>query len=191
VVYDLARLRLPRIPVCPVAGRRRRVERQERHGELAAAQRGLLDVTDLRLTGKLVGLLKPVDADVSKRQLDGFELFRLVQAEEKDLLARGKICDLHGRHRAPEHVLKAQRADGPLDLRVHAVAQRIGDLAQHHRVALRMLQKENDKSDADKRGFGGPAPTLAHHRMRLLVQDPPQQISECRGYSFIYEELRQ
>ena len=78
VVYDLARLRFPRIPVCPVARRGRRVERQERHGELAAAQRGLLDVTDLRLTGKLVGLLKPVDADVSKRQLDGFELFRLV-----------------------------------------------------------------------------------------------------------------
>ena len=78
VVYDLSRLRFPRIPVCPVARRGRRVERQERHGELAAAQRGLLDVTDLRLTGKLVGLLKPVDADVSKRQLDGFELFRLV-----------------------------------------------------------------------------------------------------------------
>ena len=30
-------------------------------------------------------------------------------------------------------------------------------------MALRMLQKENDESDADKRGFGGPAPTLAHH----------------------------
>jgi len=95
-VYDLSRLRFPRIPVCPVAGRGRRVERQKRHGELAAAQRGLFDITNLRLAGKLVGLFKPVQADVPKRQLDGFKLFRLVQAEEKDLLACGQIGDLHG-----------------------------------------------------------------------------------------------
>ena len=105
VVYNLARLRLQCVPVCPVARRSRRVERQERHGELAAAQRGLLDISDLGFAGELVGFFKPVDADVPERQLDGFELFRLVQTKKKDLLARGQVSDLHGGHRTPEFVL--------------------------------------------------------------------------------------
>ena len=184
VVYNLARLRLQCVSVCPVARCGRRVERQERHGELSAAQRGLLDVADLRFAGELVGFFKPVDADVAERQLDGFELFRLVQTEKKDLLTCGQIGNLHRRNCTTELVLQPQRADGPLDLRVHAVAQCHGDFAQHHAMTLRMLQKEQDELHAHKTGFCTATATLAYDGMWPLRLDLRVQLVECGGHAF-------
>ena len=145
VVDQLAGALLQRVAVGPVPGHGRRIEAFQRQGPAAAAQDSLLDVAHFLGTVELVKLLKPTKPDSAKRQLETFELARVIQPEEQNLLPGGQVGTLHRTDRTAEIPRAAQLTDGPYDLVVHAVAQCAAHFAQHHGVAVRVAQQLPDQ----------------------------------------------
>ena len=65
--------------------------------ELTAAQRRLLHIAHRIFAAlDLVGFLKPQDTDIPERQLDGFDLLRIIQPTEQNALPGGEIGALQG-----------------------------------------------------------------------------------------------
>ena len=121
--------------VTPVAGTTRDIVEQAVQRRLLHIAHGIFAALDL------VGFLKPHNANVPKRQLDGFDLLRVVQPAEQNALPRGQVHALQRALCAAELFTQPQLVNGPQDLGVHAVAHGIGHLARHQRVAVGVAQK--------------------------------------------------
>ena len=145
VVDPLAGALGQRVFVGPVPRGSGRVEADKGQAEFAAAQRGLLDVSHRVLAAlDLVRFLKPQHTDVAERQLDGLDLLRVVQAAEQNALPGGQVGALQRALGTLEFACQPQLVDGPQDLRVHAVPQRVGHLAADQRVAVRVTEQLQD-----------------------------------------------
>ena len=138
------------VAVCPVAAGSRRVEADKGKAKLTAAQRRLLHIAHRIFAAlDLVGFLKPQDTDIPERQLDGFDLLRIIQPTEQNALPGGEIGALQGALCAFEFRGKPQLVDSPQDLRIHAVTHCVTDLSGHKRMAIRVLQKLQHQLRAD------------------------------------------
>ena len=118
-------LLLQHVTIGPVARHRRWVEAFEGKAEGSAAQCGLLHITNLLRTVKLVQFFKPIDANVAEGHFDRLYLAGIVQTEKHDFLPGREICAFHRAHRAAELPGQAQLGDGPHDLCVDGRPQRI------------------------------------------------------------------
>ena len=138
------------VAVCPVAAGSRRVEADKGKAKLTAAQRRLLHIAHRIFAAlDLVGFLKPQDTDIPERQLDGFDLLRIIQSTEQNALPGGCIGTLQRALCAFEFRGKPQLVDSPQDLRIHAVTHCVTDLSGHKRMAIRVLQKLQHQLRAD------------------------------------------
>ena len=103
--------------------------------------------------------LHPHDAHITKRQLEGFDLAFIIYAEEEDFLPRAPILERQGAHPCHESIGQSQCINRPFDLVIYTVAQGVCDLAQHDRMAARILEEHKRHAEGGEAGLRGAAPT--------------------------------
>ena len=119
-----------------------RVEGAELPVFRTAAQERLIEVADFLHAAELVKLLEPHNADVAKRQLDGLDLLRIVNAEKEDFLTGLPVGNLMRACLETEFTRESQRVDTPLHLRVNTCLDCVTDFAQDDRMAVWILDEE-------------------------------------------------
>ena len=181
VMYQLSVAGFQRVPICPVSRHCWRVKALERNEPVTAAQAGLLHISDLLFTVKLVKLFKPRNPDVAERHLDRLYLAGVIHAKKKHLLPSRQIGAFHRGYRATKTVVQTKLIDCPYNLRINACAQCVANLAKHSSVALRMLYQLQNQLYAYIAGFCTTAPAFGNKFFHVARLDFAVNFPKTRG----------
>ena len=152
-------------------GHGRGVEGLEGKAERAAAEDGLLHVSDFLRAVVLVELFEVHDAEVTEGHRNGFQLAGVVQTVELDGLPGGKIGQCIGSLLLFPQVPDAHPVDDAVVLRPDRSSYGVAHLAQDDSVDVGHPHDEQDVLGGGKGGFQASAPSVAQILVVLAGPD--------------------